>query len=127
MRNKTTILASCLAASLAFGAATLPTTATAMASVWIQTAPPAPRDEVVPAPRAGYVWSPGYWNWNGHRHVWMKGTWIKERHGYSYNPPAWVEHDGRWEFRRGAWAHGDADHDGVPNGADRRPNDPDRH
>jgi len=94
--------------------------------VWIQTAPPAPRYEVVPAPRHGYVWVSGYWGWNGHRHVWHRGGWVKERRGYVYNQPAWVEHDGRWEFRRGAWARGDNDHDGVPNGADRRPNDPTR-
>ena len=125
MLNKT-LLASCLAASCAFGAMTLPTAAVAQASVWIQTAPPAPRTEVVPAPRRGYVWVNGYWGWNGHRHVWHQGTWVRERRGYSYAQPAWVERDGRWEFKRGAWARGDADHDGVPNGADRRPNDPTR-
>jgi hypothetical protein len=125
MRNNT-ILATCLAAGLAFGAAALPTTVSAQ-GVWIRTAPPAPRVEVVPAPRAGYVWAPGYWQWNGHRHVWHNGSWMRERRGYVYSAPAWVEHDGRWEFRRGAWARGDADHDGVPNGADRRPNDPNRH
>ncbi len=125
MLNKT-LLASSLAASLAFGAALVPTAATAQASIWISTAPPPPRQEVVPAPRRGYTWVNGYWNWNGRRHVWHPGVWVKERRGYAYSQPAWVEHDGRWEFRRGAWARGDADHDGVPNGADRRPNDPNR-
>ncbi len=126
MLNKT-ILFSCLAASLAFSAATLPTAAAAQANVWVQTAPPALRVEAVPAARRGYVWAPGYWNWNGRRYVWQRGVWMKERRGYSYNQPAWVEHEGRWELRRGAWARGDADRDGVPNGADRRPNDPGRH
>ncbi|MDR7271691.1 hypothetical protein J2X20_004359 [Pelomonas saccharophila] len=125
--RKPTLLASCLAASFAFGAATLPSTTLAQTAVWIRTAPPPPRHEVVPAPRRGYVWVSGYWGWNGHRHVWHRGGWVKERHGYSYNQPTWVERDGRWEFRRGAWARGDADHDGVPNGADRRPNNPNRY
>ena len=125
MLNKT-ILASCLAASFAFGASTLPITATAAPVVYVQTAPPPMRHEVVPAARRGYVWVPGYWNWNGRRHVWQQGVWMKERRGYVYTQPAWAEHDGRWELRRGAWARGDADHDGVPNGADRRPNDPTR-
>jgi hypothetical protein len=31
--------------------------------VWI--APPRPRVVVVPAPRPGWIWSPGYWNWSG--------------------------------------------------------------
>lgn len=122
----TTLIASCLAAGLAFGAATLPSVATAQSTVWIQTAPPPLRQEVVPPPRHGYVWAPGYWEWNGGRHVWHRGAWMRERRGYVYAPPTWVEHDGRWEFRRGAWARGDADHDGVPNGVDRRPNDPNR-
>lgn len=30
-------------------------------SVGIGVAPPPPRYEVVPPPRAGYVWAPGYW------------------------------------------------------------------
>ena len=125
MLNKT-LLASSLAASLAFGGAIVPTAAHAQAAIYIRTAPPAPRHEVIPAPRRGYVWVNGYWNWNGHRHVWQPGVWVKERRGYLYNQPAWVERDGRWELRRGAWARGDADRDGVPNGADRRPNDPTR-
>ena len=42
----------------------------ARAIVDIDVAPPAPREEVVPAPRVGFVWAPGYWNWDGHKHVW---------------------------------------------------------
>ncbi len=125
MLNKT-FLATCLAASVAIGTAAVHTTAAAQVSVSIRTAPPAPKYEAVPAPRRGYVWVPGYWNWNGHRHVWQSGVWVKERRGYSYVQPNWVERDGHWELHRGNWARGDADHDGVPNGADHRPNDPHR-
>ena len=39
-------------------------------SIVVGNAPPPPRFESVPAPRAGYVWAPGYWNWDGQRHVW---------------------------------------------------------
>lgn len=126
MRTKI-VLSSCLmAAGLAFGGVVIVPTAAMAATVWVQTAPPPLREEAVPAPRRGYVWTPGYWAWNGHSHVWHSGVWVKERRGYVYTQPAWVEHDGRWEFRRGAWARGDADHDGVPNGVDRRPNNPNR-
>ena len=89
----------------------------------IRVAPPAPRYERVPRARPGYVWVPGYWNWNAqrHRHQWVAGTWVRERQGYYYNEPRWVERDGRWMLNRGAWARGqrDRDRDGVPNRMDR--------
>ena len=31
-----------------------------------------------PAPRAGHIWSPGHWEWNGRRHVWVAGHWIAD-------------------------------------------------
>ena len=51
-------------------------------SIDIDVAPPAPRVEVIPAPRAGYVWAPGYWEWRDSAHVWIPGRWMGERHGY---------------------------------------------
>jgi len=38
----------------------------------VDVAPPPPRVVEYPAPRAGFVWAPGYWNWNGHEHVWAE-------------------------------------------------------
>jgi hypothetical protein len=119
------LLLAAMAAS-AFGAVVLPQVASAEVVI-VRTAPPAPRDEVVPAARRGYVWTPGYWNWNGHRYVWTRGKYVRERTGYHYREPNWVENNGRWEFRRGQWARGDRDGDGVPNRYDDRPNDPNRH
>ena len=40
-------------------------------------APPPMRYEAVPAPRRGYVWAPGYWRPQGHRHAWVAGHWVK--------------------------------------------------
>lgn len=37
--------------------------------------PPAPYREVVPAPRVGQVWHPGYWQWAHGRYMWMPGGW----------------------------------------------------
>jgi len=34
--------------------------------------------EVTPAPRAGYIWSPGHYEWTGARQAWMPGTWVKD-------------------------------------------------
>lgn len=121
---KKTLLATCAALTLA-GAASQ-ASAQISGSIVIGTPPPPARVEVVPAPRAGYHWVPGYWAWAGHRHVWHQGVWVRERRGYAYADPGWVQHDGRWEFRRGGWARGDRDHDGVPNGVDNHPNNPRR-
>lgn len=78
--------------------------AMARVDVDITVAPPAPRYEVVPAPRHGYVWAPGYWSWDGHKHVWRSGQWVKERHGehwvahnWEHRGDHWYSHDGHWE------------------------------
>ena len=96
------------------------------AAIVVQVAPPPPRAEAVPAPRRGYVWVPGYWDWRGNRHVWVAGSWMREKHGYHYQQPRWEEHDGHWQMQRGNWARGDRDGDGVPDRVDRQPNNPAR-
>jgi hypothetical protein len=107
----------------------------ASAQLYVEIAPPAPRHEVVPAHRAGYVWQPGYWELRGNRHTWVRGHWVKERRGYYWHPSRWIERDGRWYFERGRWDRqrfadnrgrggGDRDRDGIPNRYDRdRDND----
>ncbi len=93
-------------------------------------APPPLRYEVVPAPRPGYVWTPGYWDWRYNRHYWVGGTWVRQRPGYVYSQPAWVQREGRWSLQRGGWGHGDYHHDhdhdrdGVPNRYDHHPDNP---
>jgi hypothetical protein len=131
----------------------LPLPAAAQLSVYLDVAPPAPRYEVVPAPRAGYVWQPGFWEWRGDRHYWRKGYWVRERPGYYWHPSRWESDNGRWVMRPGGWyreryayydgrgrGYGDRDRDGVPNRYDRdrdndgvpnrydeRPNNPNRY
>jgi len=123
-----------LLAALAAGSITCAVPAFAAVDVFVDVAPPAPRYEVVPAPRAGHVWIPGYWDWRGNRYVWVRGHWERERHGYYWHPNRWVERDGRWMLERGRWdrerfvdnrgGFGDRDRDGVPNRYDRdRDND----
>ena len=112
---KKTLLAAAVVMSL--GGVTLPQASAA--DVIVRVAPPAPRVEAVPAPRHGYVWVPGYWDYRGHRHVWVAGSWVRERRGYRYVTPHWVERNGAWVMERGRWDHGDRDHDGVPNRYDR--------
>jgi hypothetical protein len=92
-----------LVAALALGAITVPVVGDARVYVDVDVAPPPPRVEVVPGPRVGYVWAPGYWEWRGRRHVWVNGYWVRERRGYHWRPHRWEEHEGRWRFDRGRW------------------------
>jgi hypothetical protein len=92
-------------AMLTLGALAGMHTSTAQAAIGIDidVAPPAPRVEVVPAPRHGFVWAPGYWRWNGHAHAWHNGYWIKERPGYHWVPDAWVGNGPHYHYARGHW------------------------
>lgn len=117
---KRALMSSIIAAS--FAAASAPSAAEV--NIAVNIGPPPPRVEVVPAPRIGYLWVPGYWHWRGHRHVWVVGHWVRARPGYAYYSPQWIERDGRWYFERERWVYGDRDRDGVPNRYDRdRDND----
>lgn len=119
--HKRKLLLAALAAS-AIGFTALP--ASAEVGIYLETSPPSLRHEVVPAPRRGHVWQPGYWEWNQGRHNWRKGYWVKERRGYYWHPSRWEQDRGRWHFVRGDWrrerfAMRDSDRDGVPNRYDR--------
>jgi hypothetical protein len=73
--------------------------------VEIAVAPPPVRVVEAPPPRVGYVWAPGYWNWNGREHVWVEGRWLHERPGQHWVPEHWDQHNGRWRFAQGHWEH----------------------
>lgn len=98
----------------------------AQAQIIVRIAPPEPRVMVIPEPRRGYVWVPGYWNWQNKRHVWVNGQWLRDRKGYAYHQPRWKEDNGSWQLERGRWSRGDRDGDGVPNSRDRAPDNPRR-
>ena len=114
-----------LAAMLASAIGSL--AAPAGAVIIVREGPPRAREEVVPAPRSGYVWANGHWQWRNGRHRWIAGRWIRERPGYRYRQPEWIERDGRWSLNRGTWRRrGDRDGDGVPNRMDQAPDNPRR-
>jgi hypothetical protein len=120
---KKLIIAGLVAAT--FGAA-LPAAAKTNVEIIVDTAPPPARYEVVPAPRAGSTWVPGYWEWRHGKHYWVRGQWVRHRAGYVYEPARWVEHDGRWRYVAPVWRthKGDRDGDGVPNRYDSHPDNP---
>jgi hypothetical protein len=69
----------------------------------IEIAPPAPREERIPPPRAGFVWAPGYWRWDGRHHIWEGGHWESERRGHHWVPAHWEEVRGHHRFFEGHW------------------------
>jgi WXXGXW repeat (2 copies) len=116
------LLVALIAASL--GAVAVPTLASADTEIFFDRAPPQLRHEVVPAPRRGYLWVPGYWDARNQKHHWRVGHWERERVGYKFVEPRWVERNNGWALERGRWNPADRDGDGVPNYRDRQPDNP---
>ena len=122
MRIRTLILGSLVAATVATA---LPAAARTNVDLVVNLGPPPPvYYEAVPAPRVGWVWVPGYWDWRAHRHHWVAGHWMRSRPAHVYYSPRWYESGGRWHLARGYWGARDSDHDGVPNRYDRAPHNP---
>jgi hypothetical protein len=72
-------------------------------NIEIGVPPPAPLVEVAPAPRVGYVWTAGYWGWNGYRWAWVPGRWIVARPGYHWQHEHWAHVGDHWRFVQGDW------------------------
>jgi hypothetical protein len=75
-------------------------------SMYVRTAPPAPRyyGPMGRAPGYGFVWTNGYWDWRGNNWNWVDGRWMRPPRGRAaWVAPEW-RHDGRgYRFHRGYW------------------------
>jgi hypothetical protein len=75
-------------------------------SMYVRTAPPAPRyyGPMGRAPGYGFVWTNGYWDWRGNNCNWVDGRWMRPPRGRAaWVAPEW-RHDGRgYRFHRGYW------------------------
>ena len=120
MTQRKLLLASLAAAII--GGASLPSLARTNVDFYVNVAPPALPYEAVPAPRVGFVWVPGYWDWRYNRYHWVPRRYTRPRPGYHYAPARWVARDGRYYYSRPGWY--DSDRDGVPNRYDRAPGNP---
>jgi WXXGXW repeat (2 copies) len=55
-------------------------------------------------PGDGYIWTPGYWAWNGFDYYWVPGTWVLAPEvGYLWTPPWWGWDHGAFFFHEGFW------------------------
>ena len=100
MNPKKLLTMSAFAAALTLSTAALAAT---NFSVQVNVGPPAPIYEAVPAPRPGYVWARGYWDYDHGHHVWHGGRWERERHGDHWADASWSQRNGHWYLSRGHW------------------------
>jgi hypothetical protein len=57
-----------------------------------------------PVPVAGYIWTPGYWAWNGFTYYWVPGAWVPPPSiGLYWTPPWWGFDNGVYLFHDGYW------------------------
>jgi WXXGXW repeat (2 copies) len=57
-----------------------------------------------PMPAVGYIWTPGYWSWNGVGYFWVPGTWVlAPYYGALWTPGYWGWSGGVYVFHAGYW------------------------
>jgi hypothetical protein len=91
-----------LTIAMVAGAAVTPRVS-AGAEIVTDTAPPPDRVEHAPAPRDGYVWGAGHWEWNGRSYVWISGTWLVERRAAHWVVDRWEQVGAKWHYIAGHW------------------------
>jgi hypothetical protein len=84
-----------------------PTLSQAQVSVGLSVniAPPEIPVYVQPAlPAPGYLWSPGYWAWDGSDYYWVPGTWVEPPSGgLLWTPGYWGYQNGAYLWNEGYW------------------------
>jgi len=84
-----------------------PGTTEPVASIFVNTAPPAPINELPPEEKpdgADVVWIPGYWAWDNTQYVWVSGTWRHLVPNHQWIPGYWHDAQGGWQWVAGYWA-----------------------
>jgi hypothetical protein len=57
-----------------------------------------------PLPAPGYLWTPGYWAWDGSDYYWVPGTWVQPpQSGLLWTPGYWGWNDGAYVWNGGYW------------------------
>ncbi|GLQ94292.1 YXWGXW repeat-containing protein [Dyella acidisoli] len=68
--------------------------------------PPLPIYEQPMIPGPGYIWTPGYWAWDGDEYYWVPGTWILAPfYGALWTPGYWGWDGALYVFHAGYWGY----------------------
>ena len=88
-----------------FLAIPVPSSAQVAVGVRVGIAPPPLPDYTQPiCPGDGYIWTPGYWDWDGSEYYWVPGTWMEAPEvGYLWTPGYWGWGDDGYFFNEGYW------------------------
>jgi len=75
------------------------------ADIVVRVNPPrAQRENRGRAPQRGYVYQPGYQNWDGNRHNWVGGHWeAPPRRGARWDAHRWQRRGNTWVLVEGRW------------------------
>ena len=66
--------------------------------------PPLPVYVQPPIPGPGYIWTPGYWAWDGVQYYWVPGAWVLAPYvGALWTPGYWGWSGGVYIFHTGYW------------------------
>ncbi|MGA3024099.1 MAG: YXWGXW repeat-containing protein [Bryobacteraceae bacterium] len=89
---------------LTAGVLLLSTASFAQVGVSVTVAPPElPAYEQPMCPGDGYIWTPGYWAWDG-EYYWVPGTWVMAPEaGFLWTPGYWGWGGGGFLFNEGYW------------------------
>ena len=83
--------------------AILPVASQAGVFVSVTIAPPVlPVYEQPPIPGPGFIWTPGYWAWDG-SYYWVPGTWVLAPVGLLWTPGYWGWAGGVYVWNAGYW------------------------
>jgi len=86
--------------------ATAPQPAAAQIAITVQIEPPVlPVYDQPPLPEPGYIWTPGYWAYDGEvGYYWVPGTWVQPPEAnFLWTPAYWGWADGAYVFHEGYW------------------------
>ena len=96
-----------LALLFGFTTATLPSRAAAQVAVSVSFGPPElPVYEQPLCPGDGYIWTPGYWDWDpdADDYFWVPGTWVLPPEvGFLWTPGYWGWNGAAFVFYEGYW------------------------
>jgi hypothetical protein len=66
--------------------------------------PPLPVYTQPPCPGPDYLWTPGYWDWDGNDYYWVPGTWVEAPDpGLFWTPGYWAWGNGGYIYNAGYW------------------------